>query len=395
MRRAETLRVSMLEPVFSAFRGSGLGVLVALQFFDGADWQKALLGSVGTVGLLLCPCAVGLARRTKAPVSRVAGALTILAAPGLLVATLAPSLWVFMLGIFLSIPMVASAMPLITAMWQQNAPPKARGRTMSHVIFVGGLSTTVITVLISLWLGSDPGRFRPVTACFVLMVVVAGAAIARVPSRPLEPSRKADGHQGISFLKLLWHDKLFGYLCIAQMLIGFSNLATIPLRTEFLGSDQRGMGYVASLVFLLTTVVPAASRFLSVALWGRLFDRLNFAVMRGSVTLCFVVSLATSFSPILALQIMGAVFFGIGMGGGAIAWALWVTKLAPAEKTADYMGVHTFLTGVRGLIGPQVAFLLLARMSIAQVGMAGALMALSAVIMMIPIIPRFQNREHA
>ena len=36
----------MANPLNSAFRGSGLAVLVALQYFHGADWQKGVLASV-------------------------------------------------------------------------------------------------------------------------------------------------------------------------------------------------------------------------------------------------------------------------------------------------------------------------------------------------------------
>ena len=114
-----------------------------------------------------------------------------------------------------------------------------------------------------------------------------------------------------------------------------------------------------------------------------------------SVSLCFVFSLLAAFSPLLPLQIIGSALFGLAMGGGAIAWSLWVTKLAPAEKTADYMSVHTFLTGFRGIIGPQVAFLLLGGLSFVAIGRLGALMILISIAMLIPLIRRFDNIEHA
>ena len=100
-------------------------------------------------------------------------------------------------------------------------------------------------------------------------------------------------------------------------------------------------------------------------------------------------------TPLLPLLIIGSALFGLAMGGGAIAWSLWVTKLAPAEKTADYMSVHTFLTGFRGIIGPQVAFLLLGGLSFVAIGRLGALMILISIAMLVPLIKRFQNREHA
>jgi MFS family permease len=391
--RADTVRACMLDPIASSFRGSGLGVLVALQFFDGADWQKGLLAAVGTGGMLLSPLAVSLAARAGYSVSRAAATILFLGVPGLLLAACAHSLATFMIGVFLSVPLLGAAMPLGTAMWQQNAPGWLRGRVFSRVSFIGGICGVLSSVAISFWLGDDPGRFRPIMLCFSAMLVVAGLAIWRVPTHALEPKPSGGGH-GLGVLKLLVEDRLFGYLCIAQMLIGFGNLATIPLRTEFLGSADRGMGYTAGIVYLMTVVVPESLRLFSLPMWGWLFDRLNFAVMRMSVSSCFVVSLLCTFSPHLALQLVGSAFFGLAMGGGAIAWALWVTKLAPAQRTADYMAVHTFLTGVRGLIGPQLAFAALAFWSIKSIGAIGAGIVFISILMLLPTIRIFHNRAH-
>jgi len=227
------------------------------------------------------------------------------------------------------------------------------------------------------------------------MVLVAGVALWRVPTRPLERRARHGGRRPFGFLTLLLQDRFFGYLCIAQMLIGLGNLATIPLRTEFLGSAERGMGYTAGVVYLITVVVPEVCRLGSIPMWGRLFDRLNFAVMRICVSSCFVVSIPCTFSPWLPLQLVGAAMFGVAMGGGSIAWALWVTKLAPAERTADYMAVHTFLTGARGLVGPQLAFAALSIWSIQTVGLVATGMVLISVIMLLPAIRLFQGRSHA
>jgi len=345
--------------------------------------------------MLLSPLSVATATRLRLPVSRASALCFILASPGMLLATAATSLPVFMVGVYLSVPLCAMAIPLVTAMWQQNAPPELRGKSFSRVMFTGGLAAVLSSIAITLLLGDDPGRYRWATSTFAIMLIAAGLALLRVPSRPLEFKKRGDRHHGIAVLLLLWHDRLFGYLCIAQMLIGFANLATIPLRLEFFGSQVRGMGYSPRTVFLLATVLPEVARFAAIPLWGRLFDQMNFALMRMSVSLCFVFSLLTAFSPLLPLQIIGSALFGLAMGGGAIAWSLWVTKLAPAEKTADYMSVHTFLTGFRGIIGPQIAFLLLGGLSFAAIGRLGALMILTSIAMLVPMIRRFDNIKHA
>src|SRR6185436_1197952 len=65
----------------------------------------------------------------------------------------------------------------------------------------------------------------------------------------------------------------------------------------------------------------------------------------------------------LAGLVIGAILFGISNAGADVAWGLWVTKFAPPDRVADYMSVHTFFTGVRGVAAPLVAFFLVSRMS--------------------------------
>jgi len=389
------IRSCMITPLHSAFRGSGLAVLVVLQFFNGADWQKGVIAAVPFMGMLLSPLVVSIGSKFKIQVSRFAGILIFLMAPGLIMASLAQNLWQFTLGIMLSVPILGAVLPLITAMWQQNAPGTVRGRAFGRVTIAGGVTAVISSLAISFWLGDDPGRYRPVTLCFAIMVIIAGVALWRIPSRPLEASKKSSKRAGLHVLALLWEDKFFGYLCIAQMLIGFGNLATIPLRTEFLGSiDRGGMGYAAGTVFLITVVIPEVFRLTSLSFWGWLFDHINYAVMRMSVSSCFVLSLLFTFSSTLTLQIVGAALFGAAMGGGAIAWGLWVTKLAPVERTADYMAVHTFLTGSRGIVAPQIAFWALSLWSVKTVGFIAAAIIILSIIMLAFVIPHFKDRKH-
>ena len=69
---------------------------------------------------------------------------------------------------------------------------------------------------------------------------------------------------------------------------------------------------------------------------------------------------------------MGGVIFGASNAGGDIAWSLWVTKFAPPGRIADYMSVHTFFTGVRGVAAPLMAFHLINRFSLADLGIFNA-----------------------
>ena len=45
---------------------------------------------------------------------------------------------------------------------------------------------------------------------------------------------------------------------------------------------------------------------------------------------------------------------GLGAGGGLLVYELCVIDFAPPGRVALYMGLHTFLTGIRGVAAPFV-----------------------------------------
>ena len=54
-RRYELMRQGIWKPVGEVMSGSGLAMLVALQYFEAADWQKGLLSGAPYWGLFLGP----------------------------------------------------------------------------------------------------------------------------------------------------------------------------------------------------------------------------------------------------------------------------------------------------------------------------------------------------
>lgn len=61
-----------------------------------------------------------------------------------------------------------------------------------------------------------------------------------------------------------------------------------------------------------------------------------------------------------------------------------MTKFAPPERVADYMSVHTFLTGVRGVLAPVVAFQLTAVWSLTTISWVSVGLILLATALLIP-----------
>ena len=106
----------------------------------------------------------------------------------------------------------------------------------------------------------------------------------------------------------------------------------------------------------------------------------------------FALSILTFFfSSTLTGLVAGAIIFGISNSGGDVAWGLWVTKLAPAARVADYMSVHVFFTGLRGVVAPVVAFHLAGVYSLPTLGVLSAVLILLASLLLIPEIRWFRN----
>ena len=167
----------------------------------------------------------------------------------------------------------------------------------------------------------------------------------------------------------------------------------IPIRVEYLTNPVYGLEQNALTIATLILVIPNVFRLLLNPFWGWLFDRINFFLLRAVLNLFFAVGILIFFSSdkLLGMAI-GQIFFGIAHAGGDIAWGLWVTKLAPPNKVADYMSVHTFFTGVRGVLAPVLGFSVLASgLAIGSLSLISAGLIVISAILLIPTIK--QTRE--
>ena len=61
-----------------------------------------------------------------------------------------------------------------------------------------------------------------------------------------------------------------------------------------------------------------------------------------------------------------------------------MTKFAPPNRVADYMSVHTFFTGVRGVLAPLCAFFLVERVSLGVMAVLSAALIVAASLLLLP-----------
>ena len=135
---------------------------------------------------------------------------------------------------------------------------------------------------------------------------------------------------------------------------------------------------------MLTVTIPSVVRLACMPLFGRAFDKMSFFSARILVNMLFALYVAAFFSGSSDIGlVLGAVAFGVASAGGDLMWSLWVTKFAPPGRVADYMGLHTFFTGVRAVSAPLLGFLIISRVALTSVAwIAAALIVISSMVLL-------------
>ncbi|MFM8266738.1 MAG: hypothetical protein ACKOA2_01790, partial [Ilumatobacteraceae bacterium] len=279
---------------------------------------------------------------------------------------------------------VNSVYPLTTSTYAHNFPPSEMGRRVGWgmalkvlVAAVFGLAIgQILTVRLDLWWS--------VVAAAGMMMLVMAALERRMPSAPLARS-EVEHRRVLPHFDLLGEDRQLRLTIIAWMLMGFGNLMLLPLRVEYLARPQYGIDADPRRIALITVVVPSAVRLVMMPVFGVVFDRLSFFASRILVNVLFAAYVAAFFTGTSSFGLYaGSVILGVAAAGGDLMWSLWVTKFAPPDRTADYMGLHTFFTGVRSFLAPLVGFAIVGQVSLTWIAVGAAVLMLLASSILVP-----------
>jgi hypothetical protein len=333
------------------------------------------------LGYVLAPVLVTAVEAARLPVAQAAARLALAGAGALALAAVIPHLVVFVAGSMLGIAAAGAMHPLLTQIYQENYPAASRGRFFSRTMVIRIASAAAFSAGAGSLLAADLAYFRAVLVVFAAALAFSSWCLRRIPSAELHVS---EGRHPFRALRHVKHDRVFRTTLVAWMLMGFANLMMLPLRIEYLANPAYALSMSPDTIALLTGVIPNLARLVMSPVWGWLFDRANFFVLRISLNVGFAIGVASFFtSETLPGFLFAAIVQGISTAGGDLAWSLWVTKVAPAERVAEYMSVHTFFTGVRGILAPMVGFFLVAHWSVTAMGFvaAGLILAASAVLL--------------
>ncbi len=360
--------------------GTTFLLLIAVRHFDAGPMAKALIAAGGSVGHLLSPFVVNQAGKLGWPVAQAASRIGFLGAASLLLAVFASELPLFVMGSVIAMTCASAAIPLMTQIYQTNYPPMERGRLFSKAMVIRIGMAILANELGGRLLAVHMEYFRGLLLFFAVVFAFGAWCQSRIPSEPFTASA---GTHPLRALRYAREDRLFRLTLISWMFMGMGNLMMYPMRVEYLANEHYGLKLDVTTVALLVGVIPNAARLVMSPIWGWLFDRMNFFTLRAVLNTGFALGILSFFvGDSLGGLALGAVIFGVANAGGDVAWSLWVTKFAPPERVADYMSVHTFFTGVRGVAAPLIAFHLVGTMGMTNMAwMCTGLIAVSVVML--------------
>ena len=364
--------------------GSTFLLTIAVKQFAAGSVAKGIVAGSGSLGLLLSPLVVSFVISSGWRTGRAASRILAIGSVSFLLATLVPSLPVFVIGSMIGMAASAAIIPLLTQMYQDNYPEKERGRLFSRTVMVRIAMAAGFSKLAGDALDGHIDQYRWLLLAFGVALALASFCLSRCPTEPILSDGGAHPFRAMRYVR---EDALFRRTLICWMLMGFANLMMLPLRVEYLANPKYNQAVTVGMIALLTGVIPNLARLALSPVWGYLFDHMNFFALRVTLNIGFAIGIFTFFtSNSFAGLVAGAIVFGISNAGGDVAWSLWVTKFAPPGRVADYMSVHTFLTGVRGVLAPMVAFHFAAKLSLGMMaGLSSALIVL-ATLLLVPEI---------
>ncbi|TDJ58313.1 MAG: MFS transporter [Nitrospina sp.] len=389
-----TFHLDLLRGMFRGVLTSGtqtFGLFIAIRYFNANDICKSLIGAAPFIGMLLSLLLVYYASRTQWKNSTWGGLSAAVCGVFLLTAAFTTSLWSYTVAVVLGFAFLTALLPFLTAIYHDNYPANRRGAFYSRAVIVTVVVSACSGFLGSSWLDQDLRNYQWILIFLGLAGLGKAYAIYLMPSQKMEDS---DYAHPLGNFRLIFEDRSFGYILLTWFIMGFANLWVLPLRVDYLTSSVYGIEGSALFVATIITIIPDSMRALSLPFLAKLFDEINFIVLRMFLNVTFAVGIGLFFLTrepwVIAL---GSALIGIAFGGGTIAWNLWVTKYAPPGKVAAYMSVHVGLTGIRGTLGPMVGFWAVSHIGPTNIGLVSFAMMILATVMLVPEIKHGKGRN--
>ena len=370
----------MVETAISTF-----ALFVAIRIFDMPSWMKASIVASGSFGMLLSLFSVQLIRRTGVSVNLTAGVIWLFSAAGFALAAMSEkSAAGYFAGVCVAFMTLGLAVPLMSQIYRKHYPDHLRGRLFSLAAMTRAVAAAAVGWGGGLWISSRGGAFSPLFWTYSACCLAMAACVWGMAPVVLHRSGKIRWFDAFGHVA---RDAPFRKLLIVWMLLGLGNLLAWSLFVEFISNPRYGFDFDAERVGMITSTVPMLAFIVSVIPWGMVFDRLPFYRVRALVNLFFLAGILLYYlsSGVVGLCV-GIALHGIARSGGNILWNLWVTRFADSDRVIEYMSVHGFLTGLRGVLAPLLAFTAAEHLGPAWVAWTSVALLVAGTVMILPEI---------
>ena len=362
-------------------------LLIAMQYFQVSDSWKSVISSATFIGLI-CSLFTSSLFATKKPTT-VSGMSTIIGGITLILSTFASDPIIFCIIIIFHCIFLFIRAPLFTAIYEANYVATRRAKLYSAGIMFAILTGLGSNYLFGYLLDIDLGFFRLIFIGSGVFLIVSGLMLLRIPYEYTERKIRKNPLKNLS---LLYKNPLFGVISLSWFIMGFANLWSIPLRIVYLAESERGLGLSPFITLIIIGFIPNFVKLLFSNLWARIFDRFNFLPIRIITTLLMGVGIFLFFlTENIVIIILGQIVMNIGLACSPFIWNLWVTKIAPQGESQPYMSVHTFLCGIRGVIGPFAGFLFIQNFPIESVGFISFGMVIISILILLPLLRKWNR----
>ncbi|MEM8550625.1 MAG: MFS transporter, partial [Verrucomicrobiota bacterium] len=282
-----------------------LALIIAIRYYEMPEDYKALLTAAGFFGLFFNALSAYLLGRTGRPVTQLISWLLVASAVFIALSIVVNSLVGFLVTFIIGHILITQSPPFTIQIYQKNYRASERGAKLSTVLILTSLGAIVAGWLGGKALNHDIANFPFILVGMVLCLLTCAVIVRRIPSAPFDTAHATNPLKGFS---VMWKDKLFGWLLFCWMIIGVTNLLTLPLRVEYMADPRFGINASNEDIVLVTFVIPMIVRLASTRMWGILFDRINFILWRILVNTCFIVAFLIFFNSTSLLML------GLGMG---------------------------------------------------------------------------------
>jgi MFS family permease len=340
------------------------GMLIAVRVFHLGDTAKSIFLSATSSGFMVSLFVVPLLLHARSTIAHTAAKVQMLGGVFFALAAAFPTeSWIFIGGLSLGLFCFSMQVPLLTQIYRLNYPAQERGRLFA----VAGVTRAAAAVCFGTFggwiIGLDLENYRWLLWTFAVAGFSSGLWTYGLPATQWDIDEAAPS--GLwSSLRWVNVDRDFRTLLISWMMMGIGNLVAACLFVEYLANPRHGINLPERDVAWITGVIPVIFRMLCSYPWGLIYDKVGLFTVRTILNLIFAAGILTFYlgHGVVAWS-LGMALWGIANAGGNVTWGLWVTKLAPKHAVAEYMSVHTFLTGLRGLVAPYIAFAAIGVMS--------------------------------